>query len=131
MKKITIIGRKYLYEINRYSGDHDMSGWEESIFYDSTPITKTRKKHWLWGPTIEYFEYQELFRINIDIESPTLTKKYVTQKVMEKIELLNRKKEIERGEILEEQPCDHEFVAKEYATQPHGTCMSCGKTILE
>ncbi len=131
MKKITIKGREYLYEINRYSGDHDVSGWEETIFYNSTPIIKTKKKYLLWGPTIEYFEFDEIFKLSIDIESPEFTKKFVTSKVMEKIDLLNRKEEIARGEILEEQPCDHPFVAKEYATQPHGTCMSCGKTIIE
>jgi hypothetical protein len=131
MKKITIKGREYLYEIHRYSGDHDVSGWEETIFYNSTPIIKTKKKYLLWGPTIEYFEFDEIFKLSIDIESPEFTKKFVTSKVMEKIDLLNRKEEIARGEILEEQPCDHPFVAKEYATQPHGTCMSCGKTIIE
>jgi hypothetical protein len=131
MKEITIKGRKYLYEINRHSGDYDTSGWQETIFYNATPITKTRKKYWLWGPIVEYFEYNELFRLHIDIESPELTKNFVTKKVMEKIDLLGRKEEIARGDILEEQPCDHPFVSKEYATQPYGTCMSCGKTILE
>jgi len=131
MKEITIKGRKYLYEIKRYAGDYDTSGWQETIFYNPTPITKTRKKYLLWGPIVEYFEYDEIFRVYIDIESPHHNKKYITKKVMEKFELVERKEEIERGEIIEEQPCDHPFVAKEYATQPHGTCMSCGKTIIE
>lgn len=26
--------------------------------------------------------------------------------------------------------CTHEFVSKEYASQPYGTCMACGKTIF-
>ena len=53
MKEITIRGRKYLYEINRHSGDHDISGWEETIFYNATPITKTKnntmKKNHIFG----------------------------------------------------------------------------------
>jgi hypothetical protein len=131
MKEITIKGRKYLYKVQYDIGEDGISSWVETIFYNATPITKTRKKYWLWGPIVEYFEHEELFRVYLDIESPNNTKKYVTQKVMEKIDLLYRHEEIERGEIIEEQPCDHPFVSKEYATQPYGTCMSCGKTILE
>ena len=26
--------------------------------------------------------------------------------------------------------CTHEFLDKEYASQPYGTCMCCGKTVL-
>jgi len=29
-----------------------------------------------------------------------------------------------------EPPCKHEFVQREYSSQPYGTCISCGKTIL-
>ena len=27
--------------------------------------------------------------------------------------------------------CDCEFVYKEYSSQPYGTCMVCGKTVLK
>ena len=27
-------------------------------------------------------------------------------------------------------PCEHEFVSREYSSQPYGTCLSCGKTVL-
>ena len=26
--------------------------------------------------------------------------------------------------------CSHEFIEREYASQPYGTCLACGKTIL-
>lgn len=26
--------------------------------------------------------------------------------------------------------CTHEFVSREYSSQPYGTCMACGKTIF-
>lgn len=26
--------------------------------------------------------------------------------------------------------CDHEFISREYASQPFGTCLTCGKTIM-
>jgi hypothetical protein len=26
--------------------------------------------------------------------------------------------------------CEHEFIAREYTSQPYGTCMVCGKTIF-
>lgn len=31
----------------------------------------------------------------------------------------------------ESECCDHEFISREYASQPFGTCMSCGKTIMK
>ena len=29
-----------------------------------------------------------------------------------------------------EKVCEHEFVSKEYASQPYGTCISCGQTVF-
>lgn len=26
--------------------------------------------------------------------------------------------------------CSHEFIAREYTSQPYGTCLACGRTIL-
>ncbi len=36
--------------------------------------------------------------------------------------------EEQRLEIMK--TCDHEFVAREYSSQPFGTCLCCGKFIL-
>lgn len=30
----------------------------------------------------------------------------------------------------EGESCSHEFVSREYSSQPYGTCLSCGKTII-
>lgn len=35
-----------------------------------------------------------------------------------------------RSCVKEPEECTHEFVSREYLSQPYGTCMSCGKTIF-
>lgn len=100
MKQIEIQGRTFLYEVKRYSGDHDSSGYEITHFYKPTPTIKTRKKYLLWGPEISYTEYERLFSLYHDIESPTYSKEKITKLIMDKIAILNRAEEIERGEII-------------------------------
>ena len=101
MKQIEIQGRTFLYEVNRYSGDHDSSGYQITHFYKPTPLIKTRKKYLFWGPDVNYLEYERLFSLEyVDIESPKFTKEIITQKIMDKIAILNRAEEIERGEII-------------------------------
>lgn len=101
MKQIEIQGRTFLYEVNRYSGDHDSSAYQITHFYKPTPLIKTRKKYLFWGPDVNYLEYERLFSLEyVDIESPKFTKEIITQKIMDKIAILNRAEEIERGEII-------------------------------
>lgn len=101
MKQIEIQGRTFLYEVKRYSGDHDLSGYEITHFYKPTPTIKTRKKYLFWGPDVNYLEYERLFSLEyVDIESPKFTKETITQKIMDKIAILNRAEEIKRGKII-------------------------------
>jgi hypothetical protein len=100
MKQIEIQGRTFLYEVNQYSGDHDSGGCEITHFYKPTPTIKTRKKYLLWGPDVNYLEYERLFSLHYDIESPTYTKENITKLIMDKIAILNRAEEIKRGEII-------------------------------
>lgn len=30
----------------------------------------------------------------------------------------------------EDKPCQHEFISREYSSQPYGHCATCGKTII-
>lgn len=100
MKQIEILGKTYLYEYIEHIGDYDNSGWQVTKFYKPTPIIKTRKKYIFWGPEVSHLEYEELFSIEVDIESERYTKEEITQKILKEIVKLKRKEEIERGEII-------------------------------
>lgn len=36
----------------------------------------------------------------------------------------------EEEKKIHDHPCTHEFVSREYMSQPYGTCMSCGMTVF-
>lgn len=38
--------------------------------------------------------------------------------------------EEDKNENEEDMVCDHEFISREYISQPYGTCMTCGRTIF-
>jgi hypothetical protein len=100
MKQIELQDRTFLYEVLRHSGDYDSSSWSVTKFYNPTPIIKTRKKYIFWGPEVTHLEYEDLFSMDVDIESEGYTKEEITQKILKEIAKLNRKEEIERGEII-------------------------------
>ena len=97
MKKITIDGRELEYKVY---GDFDYDGesiWTE--FYDGT-ITTTRKKYWLFGEEVTITEPKNIFTLNFNIEDAKHTKGEVRRCVEKKLELMNRKEELKRGEII-------------------------------
>lgn len=93
-KVIEFDGVKYLYEIVH----HDMFPF--TYVYSSIPKISYRKKYLLFGPIVEVKDYEYLFDTSMDIESPYYTKEDIRQKFAYYINLINRKKEIEKGEIL-------------------------------
>jgi hypothetical protein len=100
-KTITILGKEYLYELVSYDcGPYGGDTCYNTYFYNPTPIIKTRKKYLLWGPEIEYSEYEQLFIIHCNIESSYFTKEEITKKILKEVALLNRADEIQRGEII-------------------------------
>ena len=100
-KVITIEGRVYVYEVVSYDcGYYGADTCYYTKFVNPVPKIKTRKKYLLWGPEIEYTEYETLFTINCNIESSDYTKEEITQKIKKEIALLNRAEEIKRGEII-------------------------------
>jgi len=48
---------------------------------------------------------------------------------------MNKKNREELNKALElvekHKDCKHEFAAKEYPSQPYGTCLICGRTIFK
>lgn len=97
MKTIDVNGRKLEYEIF-----YDVCEYGEAyqtVFYEGT-ISKNRKKWFLFGPEISISKPKELFKLYFNIEDPNLTKSDIRFTLERKIELLNREKEIEEGEII-------------------------------
>jgi len=69
-------------------------------FYLTNNITKSRKKYYLWGPTIKIFANEVIFTLRLNIESCNNSKKLVSKKLDEKIDLLDRCEEIKNGNIV-------------------------------
>ena len=98
MKSITIEGRTFHYETYWETYGEDVGGDPVTIFYEGTKI-RSRKKYFFCGPLVSWEEPREVFKIYANSESERLTKSWWRQQILEKIELLNRKEEIDRGEL--------------------------------
>jgi hypothetical protein len=92
MKKIVVDGIEYLYQaFNSYE--------DYTIFYKGYEECITRK-YWLFGAKVSTMKPKEVFTIYCDIESPYYTKENVKSRILEKLKLLSREEEIEKGEII-------------------------------
>ena len=97
MKTLNVNGRVLQYELFWHSSEYGTSEWTE--FYEGT-ITETRKKYWLFGKEITNIKPKKVFTIWRNIESPDYTKKQIRALLEHEVEKLDRKKEIENGEII-------------------------------
>ena len=101
MYELDINGRKFLYEINKYSDEIATYEWTEFF-----KLIMVDEKKWSWRkfkfiPTGNMIEKKiKVFTISCDIHNPRYTKKEIRQKLEKEIELLGRAEEIERGEII-------------------------------
>jgi len=96
MKPITIKGEKFYYKIFE-----DISEWGVHIYTEFGKLKKvTRKKYWLWGEKIEKEEFICEFSLDYDIEDPQYSKEKVKSDIERPWEILERQKEILRGEII-------------------------------
>jgi len=97
LSEIEIDGRKIKYEIF-----YDVSEYGEiyeTIFYEGTEIKKY-KKYFLFGPIITKEIPKQIFKLYYNIEDESMTKSDIKSAICRKLELLGRKSEIERGEII-------------------------------
>lgn len=94
MKAISINGRRFLYKTKEWA-----SG-ELTIFYHPEPFKTLKFKYLFFGPKVEKNIYKEAFCIYFNIENPIYTKQEVRDMIEQKIIVLDRKKEIEKGEII-------------------------------
>ena len=97
MKTITISGREFQYQIFWYDGEY--GGYAETIFYHGTE-TETKRKFWLFGPMITVEVPIEVFKFEGNVESVHFTKEELRKKLEKKVKLLDRQKEIDRGELI-------------------------------
>ena len=97
MKTINVNGRIFEYEIFSEYNECYTYYWTE--FYEGSKLI-TRKKYWVFGKIISEYVPNYMFTLDFNIESPNYTKNEVRKKIERQIELLNRKKEIEKSEII-------------------------------
>jgi len=93
MKPIIIHGKEYYYQVFL-----DTSDLDETSFYKKEIVT--RKKYYLWGEKIKVDEYNRVFRVSFNIESPYISKEYIRKEIDKELAILKRAEEIKRGEIL-------------------------------
>lgn len=94
MKEITIDGRTFLVQPMRY-----VDAWDRTHFYYGT-YTKTTKTWFGFGkPKIEQVP-RYAFTIDKLITDPEITKEWWNKEIREKIVILERREEIEKGELI-------------------------------
>lgn len=101
MEKLNFNGREFLYEIERYDcGDYGVWDCFKTHFYDPKPIIKVRKKYFIFGEKIEVKSYTKLFTLDYSIKSPAKLKEDIRSDIETYVKLLDRKDEINRGDII-------------------------------
>lgn len=94
LKKIIYQDKTYLYEIS-------YSFLESGTYvYDSTPIEYTERKYVFFGPRVVKTKYEFLFYLSIIIEAACYTKSDIESRFRSELKFIERKKEIENGNIL-------------------------------
>lgn len=97
MKELNIDGRTFQYKVSYFTSEY--SDYHITEFFEGSCTIK-RKKYWLFGNEIEKKIPNFSFNLYVNIEDARYTKKEIRKMLDKKIELLDRKGEIERGEII-------------------------------
>jgi hypothetical protein len=97
MNTLFINGRQFQYEVEAYIGEFGY--YHETQFYEGVE-TYTRKKYFLFGDNVTISKPKWVFTIHCNIESEGYTKSEIKEKIDKQIQLLERKKEIENGQII-------------------------------
>jgi hypothetical protein len=98
MKNITINGEKFEYSIIDYTTAHvDYNCCTE--FYQGMKIIYERK-YCFFGKKLKKMIPNLKFKVYFNIENKHLTKEEVKKRLEHEIEIINREKEILRGEII-------------------------------
>jgi len=104
LKRIEFKGRTFYYYAKTHAS-HDYD-WEKTYFYESNDKYKVVPRY----PILNFLgvitetkvitNNKLLFELSINIEEPRHSKRKVKEYINEKVELLNRKTEIDNGEII-------------------------------
>ena len=97
MKKITISGQEFEYKVFHDCTEHGDWYWTE--FYQGTE-EETYRKYLFFGEKKIRIIPKLIFTEHTNIEDNCYTKANIKKRLERQVELLNRKKEIERGEII-------------------------------
>jgi hypothetical protein len=101
MKEINIDGRILKYQL---MCDCDEYGtWEWTEFYEGTEIvTKTVRSGWfdLFGTRVQVEKPKLIFTIEMSCDDDRITKEEWRKRILRELSLLNRREELERGELI-------------------------------
>lgn len=98
MKKLLIKGKEFEYKV--FSDSDEYNGvyyWTE--FYIGTE-EETYRKYILFGKKRTVLVPKLMFKVYFNIESPSYTREHVRGQLELQVNLLGRKEEIARGEII-------------------------------
>jgi len=97
LKTLKINGKEFQYQVIIDNGEDGSFEWTK--FYQGTTTT-IYKKYWLFGEELIKIEPRFAFNIWKNIESENYTKAEIRKWLEREVELLDRKEEIKRGEII-------------------------------
>lgn len=101
MKEINIDGRVLKYQLMSDCSEHGSWDWTE--FYEGTEkVTKRVRSGWLdiFGTPTEVEVPKFVFKIDMSCENDRITKDEWRNKILKELDLLNRREELERGELI-------------------------------
>ena len=101
MKEINIDGRVLKYQLMSDCSEYDSWDWTE--FYEGTEmITKRVRSGWLdlTGTLVQVEVPKFIFKINRSCDDDRMTKSEWRARITRELELLNRREELERGELI-------------------------------
>lgn len=97
MKSININGREFQYEVEEDAGEYGSS--YETKFYEGLEQYFTRK-YIFWGEKTYKTRPKFAFNVYFNIEDNFITKQELRKKLERALELLQREKEIELGNLI-------------------------------
>lgn len=96
MKEVTV--DKYTFKYKTFIEYSEWGTHVETVFYHGYE-TVSRKKWFFFGPEIVEENPKKVFSIYADSSDVNISKRWWREEIRKKIEILDRKYEIERGEL--------------------------------
>lgn len=98
MESLVYERRTFYFELEAYgSGSY---GYHYVTKFYKKIKDRVVKKYILFGPNVSIPQYEHVFSIDGDIKNPDYSKEKVKKLIGEKVKWLNRKEEIENGDLI-------------------------------